>query len=402
MRLVTSRPKPELRRAFNEQHGLRILMISGLDIREFYGTSTRPYYVGKVLSRMGVKVLHVCPFPPRRRVAYMSFVPVGSRKFLFGKIASLIRVCGLALLFRPDAIYAHQVWNALPIRYLASFLRKPLVLDLHGSPTQELSSTGTASSDLLALTEQAERNAISAADKLIVVSSELGDFIRSKFGVPAEKLVLIPNGVDLRSYAKEVSTDELQKAKTALKIPSGNRVVVFTCPRIELFPSNESALRWFFRVIPMVESKRRDVTFLILGGGKIIRAPSTSVVYSGFVENLPVALAASDVCVLPYPPNAICGGVRNKALEYFAAAKPVVSTSEGMRGIGEAAPGREYLLANSVDDFAAKIIDLLSDEALTRKIASNGLAIARRYDWSLMGQRVYGALQSYAVLDRKM
>jgi glycosyltransferase involved in cell wall biosynthesis len=110
------------------------------------------------------------------------------------------------------------------------------------------------------------------------------------------------------------------------------------------------------------------------------------------VENLPCALALSDVCVLPYPPNAVCGGVRNKALEYFAAGKPVVSTTEGIRGIQEAAAGRDYLLADNSEDFAQRIVDAISDETLALKIGSNGLALAKHYEWAVLGQKVYDTL----------
>ena len=373
---------------------LRILMISSLDVSEFYGQSTRPYYLSKSLGGMGATLLHICPCPPKDHLANVLFVSVDKRKGRLGWLVGLVTGCIRSYLFRPHLIYVHQLCNMRLASYLGSALRKPLIFDVHGSATQELSATGMANSHELGLTERAEQKALVTAEKVIVVSTELSEFLQARFGISERCLAVIPNGVDLDSYRETTSNAHIQ-VRAALRIPNGNRVVAFICPLIENFPSNEIALRWFFQVIPIVESRRKDVTFLILGGGRTIPVPSSSVLYAGFVRDLPGALAISDVCVLPYPPNAVCGGVRNKALDYFAAGKPVVSTSEGMRGIAEAVPGRDYLLANGSEEFAERIVGMLSSQSLGQRIGSNGLALAQRYDWSVLGKRLYLALTSF-------
>jgi len=281
--------------------------------------------------------------------------------------------------------------KALGIR-LSHLLSKPVVLDMHGSVTQELEESGLSEPSRIKNAEEMDKRALAAADKIIVVSLELKQFLQTRFAVPAERLVLVPNGVDLSSYGSSIAEQEIDSMRALLGIQRGNRIVTFTCPRIERFMSNEIALKWFFEAVKILDSRRNDLTVLILGGGKIITPPSSSVLYSGFVENLPCALALSDVCVLPYPPNAVCGGVRNKALEYFAAGKPVVSTTEGIRGIQEAAAGRDYLLADNSEDFAQRIVDAISDETLALKIGSNGLALAKHYEWAVLGQKVYDTL----------
>jgi glycosyltransferase involved in cell wall biosynthesis len=370
---------------------MRIIMISGLDANHFYGSSTRPYYLNRSLSASGAKVLHICPEPPREGIANTSFVRVGTRSKL--KVVIVCNILARSCLFHADVLYVHQSgWmKALGIR-LSHLLSKPVVLDMHGSVTQELEESGLSEPSRIKNAEEMDKRALAAADKIIVVSLELKQFLQTRFAVPAERLVLVPNGVDLSSYGSSIAEQEIDSMRALLGIQRGNRIVTFTCPRIERFMSNEIALKWFFEAVKILDSRRNDLTVLILGGGKIITPPSSSVLYSGFVENLPCALALSDVCVLPYPPNAVCGGVRNKALEYFAAGKPVVSTTEGIRGIQEAAAGRDYLLADNSEDFAQRIVDAISDETLALKIGSNGLALAKHYEWAVLGQKVYDTL----------
>ena len=302
-------------------------MISGLDIGRFYGRSVRPYYLGISLSKTEAKVLHACPCPPKSYTPNISFISMGGGAI--GRFVSPVKVCIRSLLFGPDVAYGHQAgWTMRAARYVAKLLQRPLVFDVHGSAVQ--------AHDII-VAERAEREAVAAADKIIVVSAGLGDFLQSRFGVLEQQLALVPNGVGLDAYAHS-SLQDPARIRTTLGISNNAKVVTLRCPRAEYFPSNEIALRWFFRVIEMLESKRKDITYRIVGGGKIVRPPSSSVLYAGFVPDMPGTLSISDVCVLPYPPQAICGGVRNKALEYFAANKPVVSTTEGMRGIDGAIP----------------------------------------------------------------
>ena len=366
-------------------------MISSLDTTEFYGQSTRPYYIGRSLAEMGANVLHLCPRPPSNRFLNTSFVALGKRKGRLAALVSVVTILHRLWSFGPDVVYAHQMHPMRLATYPARLMRKPLVFDIHGSATQELRAIASVDYERARFIRRIEQMAVNAADKVIVVSTELREFLRATFAVPEDRLVVVPNGIDLRSFRRNGFTHHVQKDRAALHIPKHNSVVAFTCPRG--FPSNEIALEWFFQVVPMVESKRSDVTFLVLGGGKIIPAPSRSVVYTGFVRDLRRILAISDVCVLPYPPTAVCGGARNKALEYLAAGKPVVSTLEGMRGI-KAVPGRDYLLAESREEFAQGIMDLLSDKSLAKRIASSGSLVAEQYDWRVLARRVYLVLSS--------
>ncbi len=64
-------------------------------------------------------------------------------------------------------------------------------------------------------------------------------------------------------------------------------------------------------------------------------------------------------------------GIRIKAIEAMAAGLPVVGTELGLAGLG-LENGKQALIANSPNDFARAILDLLSDPSKASMIAKNG------------------------------
>jgi glycosyltransferase involved in cell wall biosynthesis len=85
--------------------------------------------------------------------------------------------------------------------------------------------------------------------------------------------------------------------------------------------------------------------------------------------------------------------MRVRILEAFAQAMPVVTTSVGLEGI-DAIPGEEALVADSPQEFATAVVNLLGDDALQARLAFNGRRLAECcYDWKIILQRmdkVYG------------
>ena len=59
-----------------------------------------------------------------------------------------------------------------------------------------------------------------------------------------------------------------------------------------------------------------------------------------------------------------------------------------MRGI-DAVPGRDYLEADTVEEFAQKILDVLSERVLADRLSANGVAVAERYDWNTIGEKLF-------------
>lgn len=90
--------------------------------------------------------------------------------------------------------------------------------------------------------------------------------------------------------------------------------------------------------------------------------------FLGEVDDLAACYAAAQVVLVPVRAG---GGTKLKTLEGFAHCRPVVSTAQGIRGLG-AVPGQHYLPAHDPMQFAQAILQLAGDPALARRIAEAG------------------------------
>jgi glycosyltransferase involved in cell wall biosynthesis len=87
-------------------------------------------------------------------------------------------------------------------------------------------------------------------------------------------------------------------------------------------------------------------------------------------------------------PLRIGGGSRLKILEALAAGKAVVSTSVGAEGL-DLNPGQDVLIADSSQDFAHSVVDLLLSKAARRELGANGRkVVTERYGWNQIAKRM--------------
>jgi len=369
---------------------MRICMISSVNMDIPYGSTTRPYYISKNLVEFGCEILHICTKPPERwekGVKYLQKKYYKNRFWVVRTTRDIFRMYKECKNFAPDVLYVHQLSNALralPLKYL---LKVPFVFDAHGSSVMETNAFSNNTHHRKKVEIQ-ERLVLKIADKIIVVSEELKDFFIKYFGLSEEKIELIKNGVDTNSL-RPAEPDF--KIRRELGISDDDKVIVFTCPRG--FFSNNIALKYFFQMIPKIEERVKNVKFVIIGGGPKFEPPSPNVIYTGFVHDLASYINLADVCVAPYPPSAVCGGTRNKVADYFACGKPVVSTEEGIRGFNDAVPNRDFLLAKDPDDFVEKLITVLNDENLSKRLGRNARKLSFRYDWCSLSRKVLKVLK---------
>jgi len=73
--------------------------------------------------------------------------------------------------------------------------------------------------------------------------------------------------------------------------------------------------------------------------------------------------------------------VKNKLLAALAMRRRMVATSRTTEGL-DVRPGQDLLVADEPAEFAAKVIQLLEDPALGKRLAESGQAFVRdRYSW---------------------
>ncbi len=358
-------------------------MLSIADVDRPYGSTARPYFLGKHLARRGIELLHICERLPDDgtgvKVISRRDHPAESGTEQAREIRHRCRQ------FAPDLVYSHQVHSARLGMWISRSLRKPHVFDAHSSLAHESSTFSRLSLKDRFLRIVPEAYMVWRSDRVVVPSAELESYFVRRYRVRSKRIRIVKNGAETDAF-RPVDPDPSLRAR--LGIPRDSFLIVFTNPRLATFPSNEMALRSLFRMVPEIERRVPGVRFLILGGGPEPEAPSPRVTYAGYVKDLPAYLNAADLCIAPYPPEAVCGGTRDKVCEYLACGRPVVATKEAMRGFDDAVPGEHFLLAADERDFAVKVADCVRDPERARRIGRNARHLSENYDWGRLAAKL--------------
>ncbi len=261
---------------------------------------------------------------------------------------------------RPLVYDAHNIWGELRARMQREQPRTPSWL-YRAYDTWKLAGD--------------ERRAWQRAN-LCVATSEREAAIMRAGG--ARRSIVVPNGVDLGYF------------RPAPYRPVPDRLVFMGVVR---YRPNADAVRLLAReIVPEIARRRPAVELEVVGQnvpGHIAALGGRHVRFTGSVPDVRPHLADAAVAVIPLRTGS---GTRLKALEAFAMARPVVSTSLGMEGI-EAEPGRHYLRADDPAEFADAVARLLEDPGLAEELGRAGRALVEeRYGWDAAGARLHAAL----------
>ncbi len=185
---------------------------------------------------------------------------------------------------------------------------------------------------------------------------------------PRSRVSVVPTGVDTQRYRVAPSA-------------SGNPPIVAFTGSMDWEP-NIDAVEYFCREIwPSILADFPDARFQIVGRNphpRVQRLQSASVEVTGTVQSVMDYLHSATVVIVPLR---IGGGTRLKIFEAMAMGKAVVSTSIGAEGL-ELAPGRDLIIADTPQSFAASIRQFLRDPQLRRKYEQAAVEVATRNDWS--------------------
>lgn len=143
-------------------------------------------------------------------------------------------------------------------------------------------------------------------------------------------------------------------------------------------------------VWPVIHPRQPDLVFTIVG-----RNPSTEVRELSAHPGIEVTDTVDDVrpyyreAVASIVPLKVGGGSRLKILESMAAGIPVVSTTLGAEGL-EVRHGTEIVIADTNEQLASAISDLLASDELQKRLSQAGRAlVSQRYEWKIAGESLF-------------
>ncbi len=251
---------------------------------------------------------------------------------------------------------------------------------LAGIPARIASKRETAGMRTAAQ-EFVEKLAFSRAASIVVNSSAVRDHLIHR-SIPADKIALIHNGIDVGRF--ENISDDLQAVRQKFALPTGDGIRFVTM--VANLRHRVKNVPMFLRTAKRVVEQQPDVHFVIAGEGELENDMKVSAKNLGIAENLhfigrcadvPALLSISYACVL----TSSAEGFSNSILEYMAAGKPVVATNVG--GAAEAIDDGQtgYLVPTDDDEaMAGQLLHLLDDEKKTSEFGTRGkAAVSERF-----------------------
>lgn len=208
------------------------------------------------------------------------------------------------------------------------------------------------------------------ADRIICVSQGIANFGSKVIGFPPEKLVVIPNGIDLEIYT---SLPSQAQARARYNLPEKD-ILIGAVGRPRPVKGYAVLLKAFFQISEV--HPQAHLVFVGEGPDKMQLAKQAaqaglaeSVTFLGDQENIPGLLPALDILAMP----SLHEGLGIVALEAMAAGLPVVGTRVG--GIPEAVIDgvTGYLVPPSdASALSEALLRLIEDQILRQQLGEAG------------------------------
>lgn len=237
-----------------------------------------------------------------------------------------------------------------------------------------------------------ETLAFKKSNAIAVYTSMLKNYVSKEFCIDAEKIYVIPHGINLKHPIMN-NTRKLS-ILNKLNIPHKNKIVLYAGSLSDLHGTP-----FLIETIDLVSKKKQDISFLILGRGTledrlkiVIKENQLANTYLlGFVpqEEIGIYLSLADILLIPH---AKCMQTEldqpTKLFEYLDSGKPIVSFN--LKAIAEVVGNNAILVEpDNPKALAEGILTLIEDEALCKRLGEKGKLIVEEYTWEQSAKKQY-------------
>ena len=214
--------------------------------------------------------------------------------------------------------------------------------------------------------------------RFVAVSSRVATELQQLYGVPASRIRVISNGIDLARFRR--CAESGRAIRRAFNIPHHAKLL--------LFVGHEFQRKGLAHVIGALQRLSGDTHLLVVGSDnpapyrKLAGAIADRVIFTGARTDLPALYSAADAFVLPTAYETfslVC-------MEAMACGVPVFATAAG--GIEEYLKdgSNGFQIRMDADDIATRLAAAFADPALMSRLRDGALATARSYGWDRVGQ----------------
>ena len=284
--------------------------------------------------------------------------------------ATECRLEELARELRPDILHAHSpVLNAIPALRVGRKLGIPVVYEIRAFWEDAAVDHGTTreGSPRYCLTRALETWVLKRVDHTFTICEGLRADIVAR-GVPADKVSVIPNAVDVHNFQLSGEADKLLKVQLGLE---GKTVLGF----VGSFYAYEG-LDLLLEAFPALLQKRPDLRLLLVGGGpqdanlkaQVQRlSVADKVVFTGRVPHSEVSRYYDQIDLLAYPRHSM------RLTELVTPLKPLEAMAQGRLFVASDVGGHKELIrdgetgrlfrAGDAGALAAAVEQMLTDRA---------------------------------------
>lgn len=230
---------------------------------------------------------------------------------------------------------------------------------------------------------QYERQMLGRASRTLFVSEVDAGVYRRFF--PGRPVAVVPNGVDTEYFAPTMTEPDLANV-----VFEGN---------MNYGPNIDTAKRLVHEVFPLLSTRVRDARICIVGRDpppEVQRLASDRVEVTGTVPDIRPYLAKATVFACPMR---LGSGIKNKILQSWAMARPVVATPESLGGLS-ACDGVNILVRDRPDEFAEAVAQLILDPARAAALGQAGRhTVESEYSWQQRAEQLESVFLAVAGAD---
>ena len=282
-----------------------------------------------------------------------------------------------------EVVHYRNIWDGIHIAQNKKRFGYKTLFEVNGLPSIELKYHYPGlDQDLLAKIKEQEIATLHLSDAIICPSNVTRDYIAS-LGLSRKLITVIPNGVSPSDFSASPLPSREGRIPTLLYIGTladwqGLEVVIKALPKI----LERQAVR--LQIVGRGRSRQRKVL------SKHIR--KLGVEGSVFVQpavphhEVPALIAESDICVAPLglnDRNVTQGACPIKVLEYMASSRPLIASNMPIvrELVREDVDGLLFS-PNDPEDLARKVLMLLSDAGLSKRLAESATERAlTKFTW---------------------
>ncbi len=296
---------------------------------------------------------------------------------------------------QPDFVYERYSdyhlsgWKAAASRGL------PYILEIHDPPEARAYFARRANFELY--NRWVQRRITSNADSMVVVSSYLKQFL-VKGGVPEDKVLMLPNGVNLDLFQPTEERENLRK-----RLGFSDSLVVGFVGSMKAY----HGLDLMLQLCRLIEKTRKDIRYLVVGSFKAYPGGEEALreelrgmgiedrfaLTGGLpVEQVPVHVDAMDICIMP---DSNHFGSPIKLFEYGALAKACVFPRyTPVEDVMEHDVNGLIFEPKNVDDMAAQVLKLAQDEKLRDRLGRQlRQDVVENHTWEKNAEKVVARVE---------